>query len=219
MAIQSGSRRIVLLLAILGAADAFLSPPLIIQRPGSNTVPKSLVPSTSFTPRFDSNAARAFVKRSLRMQAASPAITPENPLKVLISGGGVGGLFLAKALQKKGCVVTVLEKTSKFARFGGPIQLASNALATIKGIDEDLFNEVMQKFTFTGTRTCGIKDGIRSTEAAPKWYTKFEAITNMAEYFSLPYTGVVDRPDLQVLTFLACRLDLWVASLDLWVAS
>eukprot|EP00960_Hanusia_phi_P010786 316389-Hanusia_phi.AAC.1 len=122
----------------------------------------------------------------------SSAITPENPLKVAIAGGGVGGLFLAKALQKQGCKVLILEKTGKFARFGGPIQLASNALATIKGIDETLFTEVMEKFTFTGTRTNGIKDGIRT-----QWYTKFEAITKMAEFFNLPYTGVVDRPDLQ----------------------
>ena len=57
----------------------------------------------------------------------------------------------------------------------------------------------MGKFTFTGTRTNGIKDGIRSTTESPQWYTKFEAITNMADYFSLPYTGVVDRPDLQVV--------------------
>ena len=30
------------------------------------------------------------------------AVTPENPLKVIVAGGGVGGLFLAKALQKQG---------------------------------------------------------------------------------------------------------------------
>jgi zeaxanthin epoxidase len=88
--------------------------------------------------------------------------------------------------------VQILEKTSKFARFGGPIQLASNALATIKGIDEGVFERVMSKFTFTGTRMNGIKDGIRT-----EWYTKFEAITKLAEYFKLPYTGVIDRPDLQ----------------------
>jgi zeaxanthin epoxidase len=122
------------------------------------------------------------------------AVTPENPLKVIVAGGGVGGMFLAKALQKQGMQVTVLEKTGKFERFGGPIQLASNALATIKGIDEKLFEKVMEKFTFTGTRTNGIKDGIRTV-----WYTKFEAITKAAEFFSLPYTGVVDRPDLQEL--------------------
>ena len=51
----------------------------------------------------------------------------------------------------------------------------------------------MSKFTFTGTRTNGIKDGIRT-----EWYTKFEAITKAAEFFNLPYTGVIDRPDLQV---------------------
>ncbi len=74
------------------------------------------------------------------------------------------------------------------------MQLASNALSTIKAIDEEMFEKVMKKFTFTGTRTNGIKDGIRM-----EWYTKFEAITNMAEFFNLPYTGVIDRPDLQEL--------------------
>lgn len=174
---------------------------------------------------------------------------------MIVAGGGVGGLFLAKALQKQGIKVTILEKTGKFARFGGPIQvnppscadslclppffpslpplspslpthagryavqfcsvgvckrqarnecldisfcvvlqLASNALSTIKAIDEDMFAKLMKKFTFTGTRTNGIKDGIRT-----QWYTKFDAITKMAEYFKLPYTGVIDRPDLQEL--------------------
>ena len=50
----------------------------------------------------------------------------------------------------------------------------------------------MQKFTFTGTRRCGIKDGIRN-----EWYSIFDAITNLAKWNSLPYTGVIDRPDLQ----------------------
>lgn len=29
-------------------------------------------------------------------------------------------------------------------------------------------------------------------------YCKFDAITDMADMYSLPYTGVIDRPDLQV---------------------
>lgn len=29
-------------------------------------------------------------------------------------------------------------------------------------------------------------------------YCKFDAITQMADMYSLPYTGVIDRPDLQV---------------------
>ena len=46
--------------------------------------------------------------------------------------------------------MTVYEKTSEFARFGGPIQFASNALSVIKEIDDKLFDRVMEKFTFTG---------------------------------------------------------------------
>ena len=46
-------------------------------------------------------------------------------------------------------------------RLGGPIQFASNALSVIKAIDSDLFTQIMAKFTFTGTRACGIKDGLR----------------------------------------------------------
>ena len=55
--------------------------------------------------------------------------------------------------------MTVYEKTSEFARFGGPIQFASNALSVLKEIDDNLFDRIMEKFTFTGIRTCGIKDG------------------------------------------------------------
>jgi NAD(P)-binding Rossmann-like domain len=84
------------------------------------------------------------------------------PLKVAIAGGGVGGLTTALCLLKKGIDVTVYEKTAAFARFGGPIQFASNALSVLKEVDDTLFERVMDKFTFTGTRTCGIKDGLRA---------------------------------------------------------
>jgi len=114
------------------------------------------------------------------------------PLKIAVAGGGVGGMFLGYALQKKGFEVTVYEKSSAFSRFGGPIQLASNALSCVNSLSPELFDEIMTRFTFTGTRKCGIKDGIRNT-----WYSVFDAITNLAEWNSLPYTGVIDRPDLQ----------------------
>ena len=84
------------------------------------------------------------------------------PLRVAVAGGGVGGLTTALTLLKAGHDVTVYEKTEAFARFGGPIQFASNALSTLKAIDERLFARVMAAFTFTGTRRCGIKDGLRS---------------------------------------------------------
>ena len=86
-------------------------------------------------------------------------ISAEHPLKVILSGGGVGGLLAAKYLKESGFDVTVFEKTDSFRRFGGPIQLASNALSTIKAIDPKLLEALMEKFTFTGVRTNGIMDG------------------------------------------------------------
>merc|ERR1712165_430744 len=55
--------------------------------------------------------------------------------------------------------VTVLEKTDEFKRFGGPIQLASNALEVLKTSDKEVYDNIMEKFTFTGDKENGIKDG------------------------------------------------------------
>jgi len=142
------------------------------------------------------------------------------PLKVAIAGGGVGGLTTALYMLKKGFDVTVYEKTAAFARFGGPIQFASNALSVLKEIDEELFDRVMEKFTFTGTRTCGIKDGLRADgsfrmtddsldylvnpDAPADWFVKFP-LRQCADLFGLPYTGVIDRPDLQEILIDECR--------------
>jgi zeaxanthin epoxidase len=142
------------------------------------------------------------------------------PLKVAIAGGGVGGLTTALCMLKKGFDVTVYEKTAAFARFGGPIQFASNALSVLKAIDETLFDRVMEKFTFTGTRACGIKDGLRADgnfrmtgdsldylvnpDAPADWFVKFP-LKECADLYGLPYTGVVDRPDLQEILIDECR--------------
>lgn len=101
----------------------------------------------------------------------------------------------AKALCKVPTLkVTALEQATEFLRFGGPIQLASNALSTIREVDEDVFNKLMDKFTFTGQRRNGLVDGLRT-----EWFCAFDAMKDCAEFFNLPFTGVVDRPDLQQL--------------------
>jgi 2-polyprenyl-6-methoxyphenol hydroxylase and related FAD-dependent oxidoreductases len=103
-------------------------------------------------------------------ETVDAAITEDNPLRVLIAGAGVGGLALAKTLSKNPKMqVTVLERTDEFKRFGGPIQLASNALQVLKEMDEGVYNKIMDKFTFTGDKMNGIKDGIRD-----EWYAKFD---------------------------------------------
>lgn len=133
---------------------------------------------------------------------------PGRQLKIAIAGGGVGGLTTALCMLKKGFDVTVYEKTAAFARFGGPIQFASNALSVLKEIDEELFERVMEKFTFTGTRACGIKDGLRADgsfrmtndsldylwnpEAPADWFVKFP-LKQCADLFGLPYTGTLSR--------------------------
>ena len=126
------------------------------------------------------------------------------PLKVAIAGGGVGGLTTALCLLKKGIDVTVYEKTAAFARFGGPIQFASNALSVLKEIDDTLFNRIMEKFTFTGTRTCGIKDGLRADgsfrmtndsldylwnpDAPADWFVKFPLKVCNSQFDAVVFT-------------------------------
>ena len=165
------------------------------------------------------------LKTARRTVATNAAVdfVPEKarPLSVAIAGGGVGGLTTALTLLKAGHDVTIYEKTQAFARFGGPIQFASNALSTLKAIDEKLFARVMDAFTFTGTRRCGIKDGLRSNGefrmskvADPKflidkntpsdWFVSFP-LKECADFFQLPYTGVVNRPDLQEILLDECR--------------
>ncbi|CAK9009732.1 unnamed protein product [Durusdinium trenchii] len=143
------------------------------------------------------------------------------PLKVIVAGGGVGGLTSAFSMLKQGWDVRVYEKTGKFARFGGPIQFASNATATLKAIDERLFERVMEKFTFTATRRCGIKDGLRSNgdfrmtdvfdpsyftnpDVPADWFISFP-LKECADFFNLPYTGVINRPDLQDILLDECK--------------
>ncbi|KAL3938779.1 MAG: hypothetical protein SGARI_001612 [Bacillariaceae sp.] len=101
-------------------------------------------------------------------------------------------LALAKTLSKNpNMEVLVLERTDKFKRFGGPIQLASNALQIMKEMNPEEFDQIMEQFTFTGDKENGIKDGIRT-----EWYAKFDLATP-AEDRQMPYTGVIERPVLQ----------------------
>jgi len=167
------------------------------------------------------SAAAIHAGTVLMQQEMESPVFLERPLKVAVAGGGVGGLTTALSMLRAGFDVTVYEKTGKFARFGGPIQFASNALSTIKAIDESLFERVMESFTFTGTRRCGIKDGLRADGSfamspvsdprylfneglAADWYLAFP-LKECADFFQLPYTGVIDRPDLQEILLDECR--------------
>jgi len=149
----------------------------------------------AFSPQILTSTVRRSgpVTSATTLEAPAPAdVTAEAPLRVVIAGAGVGGLALANALEKKGHVkTTVLEKTSKFKRFGGPIQLASNAMQVLREMDDEMYDKIEAKATFTGNLTNGIKDGIRD-----EWYAMFD-LKNPAKDREMPYTCVVERPDLQ----------------------
>merc|ERR1719446_264434 len=128
--------------------------------------------------------------------ATGDSISSAEPLHVIIAGAGVGGLTLANCLeqqQREGAQITytVLERTTEFKRFGGPIQLASNAMQNFKAMDRETYDKIESLATWTGNRTNGIKDGIRD-----EWYAKFD-LGSPAKARKMPYTCVVDRPDLQ----------------------
>jgi len=190
--------------------------PPSFQTPGQSPAPSQVTENTNTKPKsFDTFRA---VKDQDGFELLSHR-RAGRPLKVAIAGGGVGGLTAALYMLKNGLDVTVYEKTAAFARFGGPIQFASNALSVLKEIDEKLFDRVMEKFTFTGTRACGIKDGLRADgsfrmtddslfyvldeEAPADWFVKFP-LKQCADLYGLPYTGVIDRPDLQEILMDEC---------------
>ena len=123
---------------------------------------------------------------------ASDDISPEAPLRVLVAGGGLGGLFAAICLRKAGADVVVIERTLRYRPFGGPIQLASNGVSTIKSTSDNLFrrvHEVGRPFWHT---TSGIRDGLKGN-----WMFKFDAITELPDELNLPFSICVDRSDLQ----------------------
>jgi zeaxanthin epoxidase len=107
--------------------------------------------------------------------------------KVIIAGGGVGGLCLALALQAKGVPFTLYEKVKKYKPFGGPIQLQCNALATLEAIDMNVANEILNLGTITGDRVNGLLDG-----KTGEWYVRFDT-RKPAKKDGLPLTLVLNR--------------------------
>ncbi|GAB2255380.1 hypothetical protein Droror1_Dr00009158 [Drosera rotundifolia] len=116
-------------------------------------------------------------------------------LRILVAGGGIGGLVFALAAKRKGFDVVVFEKDASAIRgegqYRGPIQIQSNALAALEAIDMDVAEEVMRAGCITGDRINGLVDGISGS-----WYIKFDTFTPAAER-GLPVTRVISRMTLQ----------------------
>lgn len=90
-------------------------------------------------------------------------------LRILVAGGGIGGLVLALAAKRRGFEVLVFERDMSAIRgegqYRGPIQVQSNALAALEAIDMEVADEVMKAGCITGDRINGLVDGISGN-----WY-------------------------------------------------
>nr|AMJ39489.1 zeaxanthin epoxidase 1 isoform [Bixa orellana] len=139
-------------------------------------------------------------KRLLQVKAAvaeTPTVSDskEKKLRILVAGGGIGGLVFALAAKRKGFDVVVFEKDLSAIRgegqYRGPIQIQSNALAALEAIDPEVAEEVMEAGCVTGDRINGLVDGVSGA-----WYIKFDTFTPAVER-GLPVTRVISRMTLQ----------------------
>ncbi|KAJ6419882.1 hypothetical protein OIU84_029911 [Salix udensis] len=158
--------------------------------------------STHSNYNFKTNSTRAKKLKVKDAVAEAPAVSKsegnqseQRKLKVLVAGGGIGGLVFALAAKKKGFDVMVFEKDLSAIRgegqYRGPIQIQSNALAALEAIDLDVAEEVLRAGCITGDRINGLVDGVSGT-----WYVKFDTFTPAAER-GLPVTRVISRMTLQ----------------------
>ncbi|KAK3254137.1 hypothetical protein CYMTET_36642, partial [Cymbomonas tetramitiformis] len=114
----------------------------------------------------------------------------KRPLKVLVAGGGIGGLSAALALQNKGFEVQVFERVKKYKPFGGPIQLQCNSMGTLQAIDAAVGEEVLSSSTITGDRINGLMDGVHGG-----WFFRFDTRKPCFNN-GLPLTLVIHRARL-----------------------
>jgi len=141
-----------------------------------------------------------------RTQRSTPAggraVTKDDPLTVLVAGGGLAGLITASACHALGMKVAIFEQASTYAPYGGPIQIQSNALRAIQRISPTIYEELVAAGTVTADRVSGLKIGYRKGNKLAglydrgDWLVRFDTIGPALEA-GLPATVVVDRPVIQ----------------------
>ena len=121
----------------------------------------------SFTGKSRSRRSLVGVKAATLSSEEQKTATEKKKPRVLVAGGGIGGLVFALAAKKKGFDVLVFEKDLSAIRgegqYRGPIQIQSNALAALEAIDIGVAEEVMEAGCITGDRINGLVDGVSGT--------------------------------------------------------
>ncbi|CAM6090561.1 unnamed protein product [Calypogeia fissa] len=127
----------------------------------------------------------------------TPNVPGGRTIRLLIAGGGIGGLVLALAAKNQGVDVKVFERDLSTVRgegqYRGPIQIQSNALAALEAIDGGVAEQILDIGCVTGDRINGLVDGLTGS-----WYCKFDTFTPAVER-GIPITRVISRMTLQSL--------------------
>jgi 3-hydroxybenzoate 6-monooxygenase len=115
--------------------------------------------------------------------------------RVIVVGGGIGGLSAALALRSRGVEVTLLEKADEFGEVGAGLQLAPNATRIL---DEwGLLGETMrQGFE---PRSLVLKDAVSGDEL-----TRQDLGIDFRTRYGAPYV-VIHRSDLHAIVLEAAR--------------
>ena len=71
----------------------------------------------------------------------------DQAMRVVVVGGGIGGLAAALALSRLGIAVNLLEQSSEIAGIGAGLQLGPNAFAALDALG--IGNRVRQRSIFT----------------------------------------------------------------------
>eukprot|EP00542_Grammatophora_oceanica_P009828 CAMPEP_0194041736 /NCGR_PEP_ID=MMETSP0009_2-20130614/13587_1 /TAXON_ID=210454 /ORGANISM="Grammatophora oceanica, Strain CCMP 410" /LENGTH=620 /DNA_ID=CAMNT_0038685339 /DNA_START=26 /DNA_END=1888 /DNA_ORIENTATION=- len=144
----------------------------------------------------------AWWRTQREIEKGGRAVTKDDPLTVIVAGGGLAGLVTAAACHAKGMKVALFEQASSYAPYGGPIQIQSNALRAIQRISPECYEELVAAGTVTADRVSGLKIGYRKGNKlaglydAGDWLVRFDTIGPALEA-GLPATVVVDRPVIQ----------------------
>jgi zeaxanthin epoxidase len=131
-------------------------------------------------------------------------VSPDRPLRVIVTGGGVAGLVTASACHTKGMKVAIFEQASQYAPYGGPIQIQSNALRALERINKNCYEEILKAGTVTADRVSGLKIGYKKgvfmglgqQYNKGDWLVRFDTL-QPALQAGLQATVVVDRPVIQ----------------------
>lgn len=111
-----------------------------------------------------SSKIKALMTESSSGSAVEKGDEGKKKIRVLVAGGGIGGLVFALAAKRKEFEVVVFERDLSAIRgegqYRGPIQIQSNALAALEAIDLDVADEVMKAGCITGQRINGLVDGV-----------------------------------------------------------